>query len=254
MLADNYIDVVQGTPEWMEMRKGMVTGSMVRYAVAKLATQPSLSKKCKDGKHETCEAAHCICQCHPGGPSLYQKCREDYMVDIVTTRLTGRMSDRYVSKAMEDGIEREPDALIAYEEATGEMVAPGGFVYHPEIEWYGTSPDGLCGEIVIEAKCPTQATHLRYIREYLESKKNGLEYVPEEYLPQVKSHLGCCTEQKVCHFISFHPEFPKNLRLLVSPWHRDNGMIEEQEREVCKFLKEAEEEERFMRASVLVAE
>lgn len=215
MLAANYVEVEQGTPEWLEMRKGMVTGSMVRHAIAKMKRQP------KEGV-------------------AYMQCREDYMIDVVTTRLTGRMSDRYVSKAMEEGIEREPDALQAYELAMDVMVAPGGFVYHPHIEWYGTSPDGLVGDdIVVEAKCPTQATHMRYIAEYIEAKQNGLQYVPEEYLPQVKAHLGC-TERRVCHFVSFHPDFPKNLRLLVSPWDRDKGAISAQEDEVCKFLLEAD--------------
>lgn len=225
MLADNYIEVEQQSPEWFEMRKGMVTGSMVRHAIGKKKRQPK------------------------EGPTEYLQLREDYMIDIVTTRITGTMSDRYVSKAMEEGIERESDALIEYEEHCGVMVAPGGFVYHPVIEWYGTSPDFLVGDqIVGEAKCPTQATHLRYISEYMAAKKNGLEYVPEEYLPQVKSHLSCCRDRQVCHFISFNPLFPKHLRLLISEWHRDNGMIAEQDREVCKFLDEAKQMQEEMLA------
>lgn len=247
MLAANYIDVDQQSPEWMEMRKGMATGSMSRHATAKLAASPSLAKKCQDGKHETCQASHCICSCH-GPRNFYQKCRQDYLEDVVTTRITGVMSDRYVSKAMEEGIEREPDALMAYEDATGEMVLPGGFVYHPDIEWFGTSPDGLIGaSIVIEAKCPTQTTHFRYLREHKESIAKGLQYVPEDYLPQIKSHLSC-TGRSVCHFISFNPHFPKHMRLLVSAWDRDNGAIAEQDAEICKFLKEAAEMEKEWKA------
>lgn len=224
MLADNYVDVEQQSPEWFEMRKGLVTGSMVRQAIAKMKTQPKT------------------------GPTAYMKCREDYMIDIVATRLTGVMSDRYVSKAMEEGIEREPDALMAYESATGAMVAPGGFVLHPEIEWYGTSPDGLVGDsIVIEAKCPTQATHMRYIIEAQEAKNKNLPYVPDEYLPQVKSHLSCSTRE-MAHFISFNSDFPKNLRLLISEWPRDWEMLVAQDLEVCKFLNEAKELESRMKA------
>lgn len=227
MLTDNYVDVEQLSPEWFEMRKGMVTGSMVKNAVAKMKRQP------KDG------------------PVAYMQCREDYMVDIVTTRLTGSMSDRYVNKAMEEGIEREPDALQAYEKKMGEMIVPGGFVYHPSIEWYGSSPDGLVGDdIVLEAKCPTQATHARYIREYLEAMKYGIQYVPEEYLPQVKSHLGC-SKRMECHFISFHPKFPKDQRLLISPWSRDKGAIAEQEKEIVIFLNEAAEMEKELRSAKL---
>jgi hypothetical protein len=222
MLAANYIEVEQNSPEWLEMRKGMATGSMVRHAIAKLKRQP------KEGV-------------------AYMQCREDYMEDIVTTRLTGLMSDRYVSKAMQEGIEREADAIIAYEEHMGVMVAPGGFIYHPEMEWYGTSPDGLVGDsIVIEAKCPTQATHLRYIREARDARLKGLEYVPEEYIPQVKAHLSC-SGREVCHFISWHPDFPPNLRFLLTQWSRDKQMLDEQDSEVCKFLDEAEKLETEMR-------
>lgn len=227
MLAANYIDVEQSSPEWFEMRKGLCTGSMVRHAIGKMKRQPK------------------------EGPTAYLQAREDYMEDIVTTRITGEMSNRYVSKAMEEGIEREPDAIMAYEDKTGEMVVPGGFVYHPEIKWYGTSPDGLIGgDIVLEVKCPTQATHMRYIREYRDAIGKHLQYVPEEYLPQVKAHLSC-TGRKVCHFVSFHPQFPKNIRLLFSVWDRDSGMITEQDAEVCKFLNEAKAFEDDMRALVL---
>lgn len=224
MLPANYVEVDQQSPEWFQMRQGMCTGSMVKNAIAKMVRQ------------------------NKTGPTLYQKCREDYMIDIVTTRITGRMSDRYVSKAMEEGIEREPDALMAYEEFTGSMVVPGGFVFHPEIEWFGTSPDGLVDtDIVVEAKCPTQATHFRYLNEHREAEKNGLQYVPEEYLPQVKAHLSCSGRQ-ACMFISFNPDFPKHMRLLVSPWERDKGAISEQDSEVAKFLDEAKKLEEEWRA------
>lgn len=227
MLPANFIEIEQLSPEWLEMRKGMVTASMVRNVVAKMKRQKE------------------------GDPVKYQQCREDYMIDIVTTRLTGNMSDRYVSKAMQDGIEREPLAIAAYENRLNYIVEPMGFVFHPTIEWYGCSPDGLVGsDICIEAKCPTQATHLRYILEYRDAKAKGLDYAPEEHLPQIKALIGC-TERPICHFVSYHPEFPDKLKLLVSPWKRDKGMIDQQETEVEKFLAEAETLEKSLRETVL---
>lgn len=240
MLPVNYIEVEQQSPEWLEMRKGMVTASMVKHAVAKLATVPSIAKKCADGKHEACAARHCTCQCH-GVRTFYQQCREDYMFDVVATRITGEMPDRYVSKAMQEGTNNEPLALAAYENLRDVMVEPIGFVFHPRIKWYGASPDGLLGsDIVIEAKCPTQATHMRYWMEFRDAQAKGLDYVPEEYLEQVKSQLSC-TERPMCHFVSYHPKFPESRQLLVSEWRRDKGKIAEQEAEVEKFLVEAEE-------------
>jgi hypothetical protein len=214
-LPVNYIDVEQQSPEWHEMRKGCVTGSMVKNTCAKMAVQPK------------------------NGPTKYKQCREDYMIDVVTTRLTGRMAERYVTKAMEDGIEREVLAISEYETRRRVMTEPIGIVFHPSIEWYASSPDFLLGtDIVGEAKCPTEATHLRYILEARDAKTKGLDYVPEEYLPQVKAHLSC-TDRPLCHFVSYNPHFPTHLQLLVTEWRRDHQMVAEQDAEVVKFLTEA---------------
>lgn len=222
--ANLVYDLEQGGPEWLEMRKGMATGSMIRHATGKMKRQPK------------------------EGPTAYLQGRENYMIDIVTTRLTGSMSDRYVSTAMEEGTEREPLAISAYEQNQDVMVEPIGFAFHPTIKWFGASPDGVIGsDIVLEVKCPTQATHVRYWLEFKDAQSKGLEYVPEEYLPQVKSEISC-TERHICHFVSYHPYFPENLQLLISPYHRDKGMIEEQDREVEKFLNEAAELEAQLRA------
>jgi hypothetical protein len=227
MGANVIYDLAQQSPEWMEMRKGMCTGSMVRHAIAKMKRQPK------------------------EGPTVYMQCREDYMIDIVTTRITGRMSDRYVSKAMEDGIERESIAVAKYEHVMGVEVENVGFAFHPQMEWYGASPDGLVGsDIVLEVKCPTAATHIRYILEAQDAKAKQIAYVPEEYLPQVKAEIAC-TERLACHFVSYNPDFPKNLQLLICEWRRDREMIEQQDAEVRKFLDEATQLEKQLKAMKL---
>jgi putative phage-type endonuclease len=230
MLVEN---VLQQSADWHEMRKGMITGSMVGDAIAKMATQPHLTKKCEQGKHGTCEAGYCNCSCHGARPgTLYQKCREDYMWDLVATRLTGQMPDRYVSRAMEFGTEHEPEAIAAYESKMGCMVEPVGFAFHPTIQWFGASPDGLVGDDgCIEVKCPNSATHLSYILDGC---------VPDDYLPQMKAVMACA-ERKWCDFVSFDPRMPKSLRLFVRRLERDQPMIDELEAEVVKFLAEVEQ-------------
>ncbi len=162
------------------------------------------------------------------------------MIDVALTRTTGIMPEHYVSRAMEQGIEREPMAVAAYEMARDVMTDTIGFVFHPEIQWYGTSPDFLLrSDIVGEVKCPTAAMHLRYLLEADEARRKGLDYVPEEYMPQVKAHLSC-TGRPLLHFVSFNPDFPKHQQLLVTEWRRDQGMLEEQDREVVKFLTETD--------------
>lgn len=215
-LPANYIDVQQQSPEWFQMREGMLTGSVTDDATCKMKRQPK------------------------EGPVAYYEARHNLMVDIALTRVTGIMPEHYVSRAMEQGIEREPMAVAAYEMARDVMTDSIGFVFHPEIKWFGTSPDFLLGsDIVGEVKCPTAATHLRYLIEADDARSKGLDYVPEEYLPQVKAHLSC-TGRPLLHFVSFNPDFPKHQQLLITEWRRDKGMIEEQDREVVKFLAETD--------------
>lgn len=226
-------DLIQHSPDWIQMRKGMITGSMVADATAKMATQPKMTKKCSDGKHGACETGYCNCSCHGPKPGvLYQKCREDYMFDLAVTRLTNLMPERYVSKAMEFGTENEPRGRAAYEMHADVMVEEVGFAFHPTIKWYGSSPDGLVGsEGVLEIKCPNSSTHLEYLL--------GGE-VPEKYLPQMKSHM-LCAERQWCDFVSFDPRMPKHLQLFVRRLDRDEPMLLELEREVEKFLAELDE-------------
>lgn len=61
--------------------------------------------------------------------------------------------------ATEWGREHEPDAIVAYEQHTGEPVFYAGdaqrFVPHPKVGWLGCTPDGVSGDgAVIETKCP----------------------------------------------------------------------------------------------------
>lgn len=198
-------DLEQQSPEWLEMRKGLVTGSMVANVCGKYKRQK------------------------PNEPAKYLQGRENYMLDLAVTRLTGMMPDRYVSQAMEFGTEYEPLARAAYERHLDVEVKEVGFAMHPKIDWFGASPDGLVGDDgVLEIKCPNSTTHLSYLMEGV---------VPEQYLPQMKAEM-LCAERQWCDFVSFDPRMPKNLRLFVRRLDRDEPMLRQLEEEVEKFLAE----------------
>lgn len=198
-------DLEQRSAEWLEMRKGMVTGSMVAHVMGKMKRQK------------------------PNEPVKYLQRREDYMFDLAVTRLTGLMPDRYVSNAMQFGTENEPFARAAYEMEFGVMVEEVGFAMHPRINWFGASPDGLVGgDGVLEIKCPNSATHLEYLL---------AGEVPEQYIPQMKA-LMLCAERQWCDFVSFDPRMPPDLQLFVRRLERDEPMLVELEYEVEKFLGE----------------
>lgn len=197
------VNCVQGSSDWFDARCAKVTGSRVADALAVL--------KRKDG-----EAA----------------CRRNLKRLIAREILTGMHTDSYVSKAMQEGIDREPMARTEYELKTGNDVRLVGFVEHPTIERAGSSPDGLVGKDgMIEIKCPQPGTHI----DYLIGRK-----VPEDYEPQIMWNLAC-TEREWCDFVSFDPDQVKRHQLLIVRMHRNDQRIAEMELAVLQFLTEVDD-------------
>lgn len=198
------VDVEQRSSEWFSARCGSVTSSRVAQVIAKR----------KDGK----ESAE----------------RRNLRYEIVCERLTGNISDNYVSRYMKDGIEREPAAADEYQLRTGVFVEPVGYVQHPRIKWAGWSPDGIIGKTgAIEAKCPKPETHIAYLL--------GGE-IPEDYLPQCRWGLSC-GELDWIDFVSHHPAFPHDSEIFIKRLYRDKeneAIIRGMEAEVEQFLSEVE--------------
>lgn len=120
-----------------------------------------------------------------------------YMMKLLAERMTGMPQETYSNKAMENGIETEPQARDYYVglQAAGQIVKQIGFIQLGED--VGASPDGLVGsDGLIEIKCPFPSTHLIYI---LKNK------FPPQYKAQVQGQLWV-TDRKWCDFISFNPE------------------------------------------------
>lgn len=196
------IDCEQGSPDWLAMRVGRVTGSRVCDVMATL-------KK--------------------GGDSA---ARRNYKAEIVCEMLTGLTAEHFVTPAMQWGIENEVFARNAYELEHDATVEPVGFAIHPRMPRFGASPDGLVGDDgLIEIKCPNTATHIDYIL--------GGE-VPEAYQPQMLAEMAC-TGRAWCDFVSFDSRLPKRLKLFVRRFNRDEARIAAMESEVAKFLAEVDE-------------
>ncbi len=126
--------IEQRTPEWFRLRAGKLTGSAAKDMLAKI----------KSG-----EAA----------------ARRNLKFKLVAERLTGQSQESgYINAAMQWGIDKEAEAIAAYEAATGAMVQAIGFVEHDE-QPIGTSPDGFVGDDgIVSIKCPETATMIHYMR------------------------------------------------------------------------------------------
>lgn len=159
------------------------------------------------------------------------KARDDYLMQIVTERLTGEQNEGPDSYSLRWGKEAEPFARAAFEAETGLIVVESAFVRHPKIEWVGCSPDGLIGkDSGYESKCPKDS------RVHLATIRDGM---PEEHKAQVQ---GCMwvTGRTTWEFISFDPRMPEHLRLYRETIKRDEKFIQHLEAEILKFLGEVE--------------
>jgi putative phage-type endonuclease len=201
--------IEQRTDEWFQQRLGKVTASRISDVIAKTKTGVSTS-------------------------------RQNYLIQLVSERLTGKKGDSFVNQAMLDGIEREAAARELYEKTKGVSVTEVGFFDHPIIKNSGASPDGAVnaeedGKYVglIEIKCPIETTHTNTLM----SKS-----VASKYMPQIQWQMASVSPNvKWVDFISFNPNFPDTMQLFVARVDRDDTYIAELESEVIKFLDEVDQ-------------
>ena len=165
------------------------------------------------------------------------KTRQAYLIKLALELATGVVEDSFKNQAMQDGTEREPFARGLYESSRGVFVDEVGFCLHDTLST-GVSPDGLIGtDGMIEIKSPTPPAH----REYMALKKE-----PTTYTAQIQGQLWVC-ERAWCDFVSYHPEFPENARLVVRRVFRDDAYIKNLETEVAKFIDDVHNEVEFIR-------
>ena len=196
-------ELIQGSDEWFAARRGKITASRLN----------DLMKKTKYGE------------------STY---KTRLRTELAIERITGKSASNVVmNQAMHDGIEREPEARSLFEAITGKEVALCGSFDHPEIVNTSASPDGLLrGENgILEIKCPTAVTHVKNLM------ADGMD---KRYLYQVAWQMAC-TESSHGYFVSYHPDFPKELRLKWVRVERDDDLILDISKAVRQFDVEVED-------------
>ena len=163
--------------------------------------------------------------------------RRNLRTRLIVERLTGKpIPSTYQSKAMAQGVEREPLARAAYESLTGNLVEEIGFISSGDY-MVGCSPDGveLDGERVkrvIELKCPEPTAHLEYIR---------TGEMPTGYRAQV-IHALWVSGAEVCDWMSYNPDFPPEMQTLLIRVERHDGEIAAYAEKALEFLAEVDNE------------
>lgn len=147
-----YPDLIQGTDEWLEQRRGIVTASVV----GKLIT-PSTIKPAKNDTSRTLTA------------------------QLVAERITGWIDPVFVSDDMLRGTEDEPRAVAKYEEHYAPVTTTGFMVRDDWGFRIGYSPDGLVSDDgLVEVKAPRAKKHLTTIL---------ADEVPPEHIAQLQCGL-----------------------------------------------------------------
>lgn len=198
-------DVEQRSEAWAALRAGLVTGSCA----------PAILAERKRGTGELAV-------------------RKELRHRIVCERLTNMPLDRTFrpSDAMTHGMDVEPDAVAAYEAATGQIVQRVGFIQHLTIK-AGCSPDGYVGNWagILEAKCPNSTTHLAYLQ---------ADVIPDDYYGQLV-HALWLTGAEWADFVSFDPRFPEAWRLFIKRLYAADVNLASYELALTLFLGEVED-------------
>jgi putative phage-type endonuclease len=157
-------NLVQGTPEWMAARRGLVTASVV----GKLIT-PTLKVANNDVSR-------------------------GITATLVAERITGYTEETAMTSDMWRGVDSEPIARDIYSGHYQQAVEVG-FMRRDEDGWtLGYSPDGLVGvDGLLEIKAPRQKTHLKTIL---------TDDVPDHYWPQLQAGLLVSGRQWI-DFVSY---------------------------------------------------
>jgi hypothetical protein len=197
------IHCLQGTPEWLQLRAGVITCSEFRVAISKL-TRTSGSKKA-------------------GDPT-------DASDKYAATKAIERISKKPYAEpikawALERGHILEESARVAYE-ARGEFVTESGFVLTDD-SLFGYSTDGLVGEEgLIEIKCPIDSLKIAEMHETGDVS---------EYIHQMQGGMWV-TGRKWCDFIMYVPDLEAvGKDLYVKRIERDDNFIDDMVEHLLSF-------------------
>ena len=119
-------DIVQRTPEWIEIKRGKMSASNAETIIA-------------------------------NGKGL-----ETYIYNLMAEYYSSAEKENYVNADMQRGIDLEPEARLEFEFYTNLDVQEVGFIEYND--FIGVSPDGLIGDDgLIEIKCPNDSIYFKLL-------------------------------------------------------------------------------------------
>lgn len=147
----------QRTPEWYERRKTLMTASDAAAAL---------------------------------GIPAFDGFRGDPRADCIKQKVYGTFKGNIFTKWGQENEDQVRDRLCGI---IGENALDFGLLVHPELDWLGASPDGICERsgFMIEIKCPMR-------------RRIVPGHVPHHYYPQVQTQLEVC-DLPAAYFVQWQP-------------------------------------------------
>lgn len=183
-----YKDLEQGSDEWLEARRGILTASEMSLAIT------------------------------PTGKIANNDKVRQHAYELAAQRITGHVEPAYVSDDMLRGMYDEITARELYQDHTGLKVEEVGFI--TEGGWgfdLGYSPDGLVGDDgLIEIKSRRQKYQFQTIAN---------DEVPSEYMAQLQTAL-LVSGRKWIEFVSYSAGMPLYIKRVTSDEEYQDKIIE----------------------------
>lgn len=202
-------EVKQGSDVWHSLRVGVLTGSRCAPILV------DETKKKSEG-------------------------RANLLMELAVERCTNKAakSQSFSSEAMEQGLEREPDAIRRFESETLNIVKRVGFIY-----WVGKrvgcSPDGVLGDFdeLVSIKCRELKAHYAFMRKGT---------IPADARRQMAHELWITNATKH-HYVSFNPFFDRRLQYGHKELTRAELDVDGYARAAEAFLSEVDTEVQAMK-------
>lgn len=195
------IDVPQGSSEWLELRRGKVTGT----------------------------SAYTVLTFGKGKDALIDR--------LVIESISSADFNGFKSDAMKRGNELEPEAALEFEIRNGfPNVVEVGMVQHERIDGFLVSPDRLVEPYQgLEIKCFEAKNYYEHLKAYKADRRN-FRFLDNQYNVQVQACLTC-TGNDIWYGVIYNPDFAGN-EYIQFEIERDDAMIAELEEKVEIVLEE----------------
>jgi len=198
------INTTQGTPEWLQMRLGKITGTRLKAVSGTKSAQETL------------------------------------MYELIAEQLSGQGESIYVNSAMQWGTDHEAEAVNEYAKRTKSKPLEIGFCISDEFPYLALSPDRLIKRgkkyvKAVEVKSPATKTFIKY---------KTMNEVPSEYKWQVVNYFLVCGDLKEFDFVVYDPRIiKKEHRLHIIKVKRKDveNSLDEARKKLVEFHKRWEE-------------